>query len=272
MQTYDSEKINEVIRYALMAVAWSWLWWIPRVLATFEVIRLPQWADLLLGAVGALGPGLAAVWMLNRSGGQKSLADSFKQGWKLRFNPLLLVPALAIMPLIGAITGWVLSLTGIDDPWQYNLIALTGAPLAGTLAALAVSAAGQEIGWRGFLQPKLQSFLNPLRVSLVIGVIWTVWQLPLHFVYGAVQSVTPVLHLLLQTLALSILFTWLYNKTNGSTLVAVLFHFTIGASGVLFPVWAGVLARWVYFLLIVLSIVGLGVAVGFYNYRQRSQL
>ena len=34
MQTFDNEKMNEVIRFALISIAWSWVWWIPRILST----------------------------------------------------------------------------------------------------------------------------------------------------------------------------------------------------------------------------------------------
>mgnify|MGYP000913827259 CR=1 FL=1 len=272
MQTSDNEKMNEVIRFALISIAWSWVWWIPRILSTYEVITLNPILDVLLGLIGALGPGLAAVYMLNRTEGRASLGAFFKQGWSLRFNALLLAPAVMIMPVIGVIAGLFLQVTGTENPWQYSLLALTGYPPVLTVAALLAGAIGQEIGWRGFLQQRLQGFLNPLRTSLVLGVIWAAWQLPLHFVYGTLQSVMPVFHIVLQSVALSILFTWLYNKSGGSTLVAALFQFSISLCGVLFPVWAGILTIWIYLILIVLAIVGLGMAVGVYNYRRKSQL
>jgi len=271
MGSDKNEQITEISIFVILACVWSWVFWAPRVLVTFGVLVLSPAFDALLAVVGAFGPAAAALYTVRRANGAGSIGQFLRQGLSLRFSPILIVPALVIMPLVGLITGGVLSLTGVDEPFSADnrLLHYIDLPLALVLVTLALSAVGQEIGWRGFLQRRLQSFLNPLRASLLIGVIWGVWQLPLHFVWITVQTVMPVFEILLQSLALSILFTWLFNKTGGSTLIAVLFHFMVNASALYFPIWANPTARWVYLILIVLSIFGLGMAVGFFNYQKK---
>jgi uncharacterized protein len=82
----------------------------------------------------------------------------------------------------------------------------------------------EEIGWRGFALPQLQASLDAFTASLAIGVIWMVWHAPLFVVPGAVQSDLPVLPFVVQGIALAVVFTWLYNSTHGSLLLAVLLH------------------------------------------------
>jgi membrane protease YdiL (CAAX protease family) len=86
------------------------------------------------------------------------------------------------------------------------------------------SAAGEEIGWRGYALPRVQSRRTALTASLVVGVLHGLWHLPL-WLRGDVDhrlSVYPAF--LIQAIALAVIYTWLYNSTKGSLLLVVLFH------------------------------------------------
>ena len=80
---------------------------------------------------------------------------------------------------------------------------------------------GEELGWRGFALPRLQAKYNALTSSLILGMIWTLFHLPLFFtVTGSSQSDWPFASFLLSTVALSVLYTWVFNNTRGSVLLA----------------------------------------------------
>jgi uncharacterized protein len=86
----------------------------------------------------------------------------------------------------------------------------------------------EEIGWRGFALPLLQSRRSALTSSLVIGLVWGLWHFPM-FVY---QTPFPWTHLalfVLQAVIFSIIFTWAYNTTDGSLLAVILLHGAINA-------------------------------------------
>ncbi|MCX6048467.1 MAG: CPBP family intramembrane metalloprotease [Chloroflexi bacterium] len=87
---------------------------------------------------------------------------------------------------------------------------------------------GEEIGWRGFALPHLQTRWNALTASLVLGGVWALFHLPIFFVHGASvlgsqNSMNP-LAFLINVLAGAILMTWLFNNTQGSLLIAYLYH------------------------------------------------
>ncbi len=87
---------------------------------------------------------------------------------------------------------------------------------------------GEEIGWRGFLLPELLKRNNPLRASLVLGVIWALWHLPIDFYGGSVlEAPAAILIRMIFSLALAILFTWFYLRSRGNLLVALLLHTSI---------------------------------------------
>src|SRR5215217_5203771 len=89
------------------------------------------------------------------------------------------------------------------------------------------SAMGEEIGWRGYVLPRLQSRMSALSAALLLAPIWALWHLPL-WLTGA-PGRTPLIYagFVVSAFAMSVLLTWVYNSTGGSLLLVVLLHATI---------------------------------------------
>lgn len=87
---------------------------------------------------------------------------------------------------------------------------------------------GEELGWRGYVLPRLQHRSGPLIASLVIGAIWGIWHLPSFFNPESVQGSLGLGFLIpyvVGTVANSVIMTWLYNRTKASALVAgIIWH------------------------------------------------
>jgi len=96
----------------------------------------------------------------------------------------------------------------------------------------------EEFGWRGYALDRLQARWNALASSLMLGVLWGAWHLPLFFIKGTIQSQTPVWDFMILILCGTILFTWLYNNTGDSILAAMLFHTMNNLSFFIFPTLA----------------------------------
>jgi len=102
----------------------------------------------------------------------------------------------------------------------------------------------EEPGWRGYALDGLQARRNALSASLIVGVVWSVWHLPLFFIEGTWQAEavglgTQRFRFYMLTIVIeAILYTWIYNNTNRSTLSAILFHFMGNAFGELFALSA----------------------------------
>jgi membrane protease YdiL (CAAX protease family) len=91
----------------------------------------------------------------------------------------------------------------------------------------------EELGWRSFALPRLQSKHNALVSSLILGVIWTCWHIPLFFVTGATQMSIPFPIYLVLVLTITVYLTWLYNNTRGSLIITVMGHFIYNMTGFL---------------------------------------
>ena len=77
---------------------------------------------------------------------------------------------------------------------------------------------GEEPGWRGYALPKMLERQGALAASLMLGVLWAAWHLPLGLVgdltvYGSIHAVLA-----------AVVFTWLWQNTRGSVLLAILMH------------------------------------------------
>jgi membrane protease YdiL (CAAX protease family) len=100
-------------------------------------------------------------------------------------------------------------------------------PIVFVQTLLLSSPMGEEIGWRGYALPRLQADRSALRASVILGVIWGIWHVPLFFVPGDPLQDTLLSALLVSIVADSILFSWLFNNTDGSLLLVLLLHTSI---------------------------------------------
>jgi membrane protease YdiL (CAAX protease family) len=82
----------------------------------------------------------------------------------------------------------------------------------------------EEIAWRGFALPRLQSRYGALRATLLIWVPWTLFHLPYFFTKGSMFQQMGFPAFASGTLALSMIFTWLFNNSRGSVLLCTLMH------------------------------------------------
>jgi membrane protease YdiL (CAAX protease family) len=83
---------------------------------------------------------------------------------------------------------------------------------------------GEELAWRGFALPRLLLRHNALAASLILGVLWGLWHLPLVWTEGATTYQQPIWMFFVDILAKSVLFTWVLLHTRGSVLLAILLH------------------------------------------------
>ena len=110
--------------------------------------------------------------------------------------------------------------------------ALSYAPLINTFAAL-----GEEVGWRGFLYPRLKERFGAAKGRLLGGLLWGVWHWPVMifagYNYGTAYWGAPVLGPLLFCVvctAIGVLIDYLYEKTE-CIWIPALAHGAFNAAG-----------------------------------------
>jgi membrane protease YdiL (CAAX protease family) len=84
--------------------------------------------------------------------------------------------------------------------------------------------AGEELGWRGFALPRMAAAMGYARASILLGLIWALWHLPLFYLPGADKYHQSFPLWTVNITALSVAMAWLYWKTNGNLLMTMLLH------------------------------------------------
>ncbi len=95
------------------------------------------------------------------------------------------------------------------------------------LAFAAIKGPVEEFGWRGLALPLLQRKLAPIWAGLILGVIWGIWHMPAFLLSGTQQSEWSFAPFFIGCVALSIIVTPLFNRSNGSILLTAFFHFML---------------------------------------------
>jgi membrane protease YdiL (CAAX protease family) len=102
----------------------------------------------------------------------------------------------------------------------------------------------EELGWRGYAQPRLQAVRSALTANVIIGIMHAAWHLPLFLLPGSDQSQAniPFAAFLLMVIALNVLMGWLYNSTQGSVVIAMSCHAAFDAITLAFvyPLFSGI--------------------------------
>ena len=186
----------------------------------------PAWSQL--SAFSSSLAGIALVLIEGRKGGLRELLSRaliWRVGiqWWIFALFFMVVPAVATPYLYHLLGGPAVDWSGLQPLY-------TAIPSFFILTILA--GIGEEFGWRGFLLPRLQTRHNALVSALIGGVVWSVWHAPLFFIPGTAQyamrleggALLAILGYSAWVIAHSIQFTWLFNNTKGSVLMAAVLH------------------------------------------------
>jgi membrane protease YdiL (CAAX protease family) len=102
----------------------------------------------------------------------------------------------------------------------------------------------EEPGWRGFALPRLQARFGALTSSIILGLIWAFWHLPLYLVQErlAIYIFVPLV------LVISILMTWVYNNSRGSLILTIIMHFSFNFDMAFLVGYLGLLPQMVFYI------------------------
>jgi membrane protease YdiL (CAAX protease family) len=213
----------------------TWIVWVPRALESRGLLD-SHWAHWL-GRGWTYMPALAAVAFVAWTGGRRSLAQLGRKLllWRIGWRWYV---AIVTIPLgIALSTAAIYGLTG--GQFSAGLPIAMDLPLSMIPLIIAIrlltDGIGEETAWRGVALPQLLRRMNGVTASLILGIVWACWHLPLILTVGApmANNSIPLLFVLLP--AEAVVYTWLYQHTRGSVLAAALFHALIGLWAIASP-------------------------------------
>jgi membrane protease YdiL (CAAX protease family) len=249
----STETVKEAYVFLGLTLVFSWfVFWGP--LALFKIpaisfvsdVKGPSWA-IVLFIIGGFVPSLLAIFLTWKKEGVPGLRLlgrrmlQFNLGWRWYGYILLIV----IVGTAGQLT--INKLLG--NTFNGNLF-LT--QMGNFLPLLILGPLSEEIGWRGYALGRLQTKWNALPASLIVGLVWALWHLPLFMMVGTSQHELgiPFIGFLVGFMANSILYTLLYNNTKQSIWSAILLHwlFTYAVTVVLTGVTRSPFYNWLEYL------------------------
>lgn len=213
------------------AVGLTWAFWLPAIVLG---VSFDSAAGALLLLTGLASPGVAGVVFVYLVYDERGRTDFWNRVINVRrFGARWLVVILLVPLGVTLLAGVVeVPFGGAGPVWGEGVSRFGVDPLA-ILPALFFATLPpllEELGWRGYALDRLQLRRSALSASVILGVVWSVWHLPLFFIEGSYQHdavgfATMEFWLFMTGIvALSPTFTWIYNNTERSILGIIVLH------------------------------------------------
>ena len=207
-------------------------------LAGFALVGLlitmggPNYLVVLVQILMAWTPTAAYALIHRRANPDNSLrryvADLFAT--RVRLLPLL---ASILIPVIATVVVW-LGYSRVSGQSPLDLVAnlSVAAVFVMFFDSLIRGPLGEEVGWRGYMQNELAKRFSLLKSSLIVGVIWGVWHLPLWFIsgYQGIDLLLYILFFLTGLIAFSVIIGFVYGRGR-NLLYAILLHQMLNFTG-----------------------------------------
>src|SRR5919112_1899329 len=220
---------HPLVFFFLIAYAGAWLVEVPVALSETGTGLLPFTIPkpvlaLAIAAATFLGPTLSAFIMTYMTEGRIGIRRLLRRyvlwrvGLRWYLFILLGIPAIEVLGAIvvpgalGSFQGLTLTMV-LTYPIAFVSTWVLGGPL------------GEEPGWRGFALPRLQPLHGPLLGSIILGIMWACWHLPLFWSgVWTPPTIANIVMFILMITALTIIMTWVFNNAKGSLLITMLMH------------------------------------------------
>jgi len=244
-------------KFFLLTFAYSWIIWIPSVMDGIG-IKLPfdiAGYSIVVVIIGAFAPLLAAITLVTREAGWKGTRTFLGKVFDFHFKPVYLLVALALPLLIHAISHYLALAIGLDVAQSLFPAESPVAPIVLAIPyfilMLIIGGGQEEFGWRGYAQEPLQEKMGVIPASLIIGVIWGLWHLPLWFMAGDLHSAYSFIAFVLMTTSISLMYAWLYNSGGKKLILVMIFHAMNNTAAPLLPFLHGIIGKpetayWLY--------------------------
>jgi membrane protease YdiL (CAAX protease family) len=245
-------QVNPLATFFVLAYALSWWPWALSTTNPFFPLN-------------PLGPLVAALILTTVIDGRAGLKALLAKAGRWRVNlrwylVVLLLPVAFGLSAAGLnlLLGAPLPAAGQWLPWNAILPML--------LVQILFIQVGEEFGWRGFALPRLLESHSALTASLILGFLWTGWHLPAYVTGTIALTLIPF------PLVSTFLFTWLYQHTKGSLLIAILFHSWLNTvAAVFFPLFSGFFSEQMMWLFVGVSILAAAAVIAIAGPNLRRQ-
>ena len=227
-----NKQTKNLLIFLALTFAWTWAFYTPIAAGGHNPYQVP-WTILLI--FGGMGPSVIGVAMVFLTLDKEARRDFWRRSFSFkRISGLWWAFIFLLFPILYSLSIWINMAMGGSLPEMTQLRSLIINPLMIPLAAFISFMSGpwsEEFGWRGYALDRILSPLGLLAGTIIRGLLWGVWHLPLFFMpdtwHGQIGfGLTGFWTFILRNVGLALLMTWVYLNTDRSILSGMFMHFT----------------------------------------------
>ena len=211
--------------FFVLAYLFTWMFWIPAVF-------LPENIGIIFMLIGLIAPAVISTIFVLASDSEalkQDLKNKVFGFYKVKWQNVILAIIVFAMIIVASILLSLLFGQSIEQFAFTEDFSFTGVGIAGAFITILVASIIEEVGWKGYCEDSIGDYMNWFWESMIFGVLWSLWHLPLLFIPGTYQAglmVNPlyVVNFFISGVPMGFIITWVYLVSDRSILACMVFH------------------------------------------------
>ena len=213
------------VLFFVLAYLFTWMFWIP-------AIFVPENIGIFLMLIGLIAPAVISTIFVLASDSEalkQDLKNKIFGFYKVKWQNVILAIIVFAAIIVASILLSLLFGQSIEQFAFTEDFSFTGVGIAGAFITILVASIIEEVGWKGYCEDSIGDYMNWFWESMIFGVLWSLWHLPLLFIPGTYQAglmVNPlyVANFFISGVPMGFIITWVYLVSDRSILACMIFH------------------------------------------------
>ena len=213
------------VLFFVLAYLFTWMFWIPAVF-------VPENIGIILMLIGLIAPAVISTIFVLASDSEalkQDLKNKVFGFYKVKWQNVILAIIVFAAIIVASILLSLLFGQSIEQFAFTEDFSFTGVGIAGAFITILVASIIEEVGWKGYCEDSIGDYMNWFWESMIFGVLWSLWHLPLLFIPGTYQAglmVNPlyVANFFISGVPMGFIITWVYLVSDRSILACMVFH------------------------------------------------
>ena len=211
--------------FFVLAYLFTWMFWLP-------AIFVPENIGIILMLIGLIAPAVISTIFVLASDSEalkQDLKNKVFGFYKVKWQNVILAIIVFVAIIVASILLSLLFGQSIEQFAFTEDFSFTGVGIAGAFITILVASIIEEVGWKGYCEDSIGDYMNWFWESMIFGVLWSLWHLPLLFIPGTYQAglmVNPlyVVNFFISGVPMGFIITWVYLVSDRSILACMVFH------------------------------------------------
>ncbi len=255
---------RKIVLFFVITYVWTWLLWLPYVLPYFDLFDVPGWLydiKTLIMVLGASGPLVSALILIVHDKGISGVKSFFKKCFDFKIKPKYIFIAIGLSVFSMIIAHYFPNIFGLERLPNSYFPVEAGLPIVVTFiiyifVMFLIGGGQEEFGWRGYILDPLQDKIGLLKASLLIGVLWGIWHLPLWLMPDESHAYYSFIGFVLFAISFSVIIGVMYEVSGRKFIIAWIMHSLSNFALSMFPVFfMEDVAQPAYWVMIIINII-----------------